>query len=908
MALRYQAEATNLAGITYRINIYDENYLGATVIPFKVAGNLFELTYDGSNDDRLQYVVPSTLTFTYIVEDNLTQQLIDNLPGSKEGRHLIEVMYLNGSYMPYWRGVLFADQIEVSDIAWPQEVRMTASDDLKALDSIPYKIDENSPYTGLSTIGSHLINCVNKVRWSSLNSGTRTTFEDFFRCTQQATPAVTAATAIAIEHYGLQDHGENGETTYLSTYTVLAEILALLGLRMFQVDGAFMTQSIFAAEANPNTATHTSITSSAVGATTSASRPNFTFGPEYVKERGWTYGYLNPLSEVKRTYNFGQLIPSVTLSSVTAQAATSSATAAGPWTGAILPVDFVVQGDIVTWKAKLQMTWPANAALTGNNRMVRFRVQALIAFNSLYLKRTTNYTTASSLPVAGSTNALVVNFSYNDASWTGTSSDRVDFVTLPLQMNIAGSYEQDLIITAPALPSDPDVTNTGIAVFVGYTLRAVYYNGNLTTVYNGQFDTAVIANPEIYPVDSVEFNGEEITYRAINEDDNARASLELPETRIGDSLPYYGFNYLKALNGAGAYVPTETWYTTDDPTTYTIHRLNCVEMLSGQNRVVPTQYGILHHRPTTPVPGLRMHHLLVDGSPVQYFAIFGYTYNAYLNSYDVQVWQLDRELENISVPTPIPTGSPNGPIGGPGGVVPQVVDQLIQSDSATSAALTILDSTVTTIDSKLELIYKTFQPVGDDYLTTKITYEQDKVDGMSMALSATDVQLSSASGNSTLALREASPGVFQLDLQDQLATPGSSPAIYATGNSGGNRVGINNTSPTAQLDVTGSIKASGSLTTGSTVNGRNMTTDGTKLDGIQALAEVNQLAFTNISVDGTTVTANTKTATFTLVAGTNITLSANASTRAITINSSGGGGGGGASTEDTELFTIFWDH
>jgi hypothetical protein len=303
-----------------------------------------------------------------------------------------------------------------------------------------------------------------------------------------------------------------------------------------------------------------------------------------------------------------------------------------------------------------------------------------------------------------------------------------------------------------------------------------------------------------------------------------------------------------------------------------------------------------------------MHHLLVDGSPVQYYAIFGYTYNAYLNSYDVQVWQLDRELTNISVPTPIPTGTPNGPIGGPGGVVPQVVDQLIQSDSATSAALTTLDSTVTTIDSKLELIYKTFQPLGDDYLTTKITYEQDKVDGMSMALSATDVQLSSASGNSTLALREASPGVFQLDLQDQLATPGTSPAIYATGNSAGNRVGINNTSPTAQLDVTGSIKASGSLTTGSTVNGRNMTTDGTKLDGIQALAEVNQLAFTNISVDGTTVTANTKTATFTLVAGTNITLSANASTRAITINGSGGGGGGGASTEDTELFTIFWDH
>jgi hypothetical protein len=305
--------------------------------------------------------------------------------------------------------------------------------------------------------------------------------------------------------------------------------------------------------------------------------------------------------------------------------------------------------------------------------------------------------------VAGSTNALVVNFSYNNASWTSTNTDRVEFVTLPLQMNVAGSYEMDLVITAPAFPSDPDTTNTGVVIFHGYSLRAVYYNGNLTTVYNTQFDTAVVATPEVYPIDSVEFEGDKILYRAINDDDNARAVLELPETMIGDSLDFYGYNYLKALNSSAAFVPTESWYTDDDATTRTIHRLNCVEMLSGQNRVVPTQFGIVHHRPSNPLPGIRMHHLLVDGSPTQYHAIFGYTYNAYPNTYDIQVWQLDRELTNISVPAPENSGQPNGPGGLPGAVVPQVVDQLIQSASNTDAAVTTVDYRVD--DAELNTIF-----------------------------------------------------------------------------------------------------------------------------------------------------------------------------------------------------------
>jgi len=131
MALRFEAEATSLVGIQWRLRIYDSAYGGATVIPFKVGGDIFELAYDGADDDRVQYIIPSQLTFTYIIESAAQEELVDNLKTAKEGRYLLEVEYLDTTYQPYWRGVLFADQVEVADEYWPQQVRMTASDDLR---------------------------------------------------------------------------------------------------------------------------------------------------------------------------------------------------------------------------------------------------------------------------------------------------------------------------------------------------------------------------------------------------------------------------------------------------------------------------------------------------------------------------------------------------------------------------------------------------------------------------------------------------------------------------------------------------------------------------------------------------------------------------------------------------------
>lgn len=61
------------------------------------------------------------------------------------------------------------------------------------------------------------------------------------------------------------------------------------------------------------------------------------------------------------------------------------------------------------------------------------------------------------------------------------------------------------------------------------------------------------------------------------------------------------------------------------------------------------------------------------------------------------------------------------------------------------------------------------------------------------------------------------------------------------------------------------------------------TAEKTKLSGIAANAEVNQNAFSNVKVGGTTVSADTKTDTLELVAGSNVTLTPDATNDKVTI-------------------------
>lgn len=99
------------------------------------------------------------------------------------------------------------------------------------------------------------------------------------------------------------------------------------------------------------------------------------------------------------------------------------------------------------------------------------------------------------------------------------------------------------------------------------------------------------------------------------------------------------------------------------------------------------------------------------------------------------------------------------------------------------------------------------------------------------------------------------------------------------------------------------IDDSGNISTSGTVDGRDVSTDGTKLDGISSGADVSTAvinAFKTISVSGQSdVVADSYQDTLTLAAGSNVTITTNAGTDTITIAATGGGAGtpGGSDTQ-----------
>ena len=83
-------------------------------------------------------------------------------------------------------------------------------------------------------------------------------------------------------------------------------------------------------------------------------------------------------------------------------------------------------------------------------------------------------------------------------------------------------------------------------------------------------------------------------------------------------------------------------------------------------------------------------------------------------------------------------------------------------------------------------------------------------------------------------------------------------------------------------EIKSDIGADAVVTTSS--NGLMSASDKSKLDGIAAGAEVNQKAFSKVTVGSTTIAADSKTDTLTIAAGDNITLTPDATNDKITIS------------------------
>jgi hypothetical protein len=803
MAIRLQSEFSDNLGLTYQVNIHDDTYTGA-IIPFTIGGDGFVLNYEGNVETRYEPIIGSFLEFTLIEQNSDHSDFLGDLILSPEGRYLVSVRYdPDGVDTLYWGGVILAEQLLLADQAYPIENRIRATDDLANLKDILYN-DNGSPYTNAGfgfTFIKHLTLGLSKLRTTALWANDT----PFLRAVASYTPGnITTGdyySNLRVTHATFYNYEEEtDQKNYYDTAFVLAQFAISLGARIYQANGTFWFTPVGKQVAS---ATLSALAYDKQGDYLSASNvsTNIDIGVGIKKLRGWQYGYQLPLKKVRRLFEHNNAGPAFVASYAPADHGTTTV---------VLNEFDYTNGQV--FRLLLHNVWNEDSDYPGeNNYHFQRRIKLKVKCGNRYLRNTVTNTAATAyLPPFGQ----AIPYTYpspQTASWTTNAADRFTISGAPQNpatdnIGDAQFFQLDL----PALPADL----SGLEVTVYFDVLELDAGVNT--------DQTNAAQPTTYVI--LQYSGEAedaVAYSATSSNANT-AVLEQERVILGDAFETTAIGRIEVKTGS------TTW---DDPTTWTssvvttgtqdLHELGVREILFGQNTPRLRQSGQAYLPVELTVPQMYST-FTYDG---RRYAPYTLNYYAKERLQDLELYELHAADGSITVAVDerIRKGPRFQNLTSDGG------GKSLQAQISSN----LQGATLSTIDSKLELIYKTFQPVGDDYASTKITYEEDKTDGMSVELTSSSILMASASGNSTVTLSENSPGIFEVYLQDN-ETPGAQQLVmYATADKiKAGLVGINTAAPDSALHVVGQAKVQGNIVVSGTVDGVDISALKTTVDGL----------------------------------------------------------------------------
>jgi len=814
MAIRLQSEFSDNLGLTYQVNIHDDTYTGA-IIPFTIGGDGFVLNYEGNVETRYEPIIGSFLEFTLIEQNSDHSDFLSDLILAPEGRYLVSVRYdPDGVDTLYWGGVILAEQLMLADQAYPIENRIRATDDLANLKDILYN-DNGSPYTNAGfgfTFIKHLTLGLSKLRTTALWANDT----PFLRAVASYTPGnITTGdyySNLRVTHATFYNYEEEtDQKNYYDTAFVLAQFAVSLGARIYQANGTFWFTPVGKQVAS---ATLSALAYDKQGDYLSASNvsTNIDIGVGIKKLRGWQYGYQLPLKKVRRLFEHNNAGPAFVASYAPADHGT---------TNVVLNEFDYANGQV--FRLLVHNVWNEDSDYPGeNNYHFQRRIKLKVKCGNRYLRNTVTNTAATAyLPPFGQ----AIPYTYpspQTASWTTNAADRFTISGAPQNpatdnIGDAQFFQLDL----PPLPADL----SGLELTVYFDVLELDAGVNT--------DQTNAAQPTTYVI--LQYSGEAedaVAYSATSSNANT-AVLEQERVILGDAFETIAIGRIEVKTGS------TTW---DDPTTWTssvittgtqdLHELGVREILFGQNTPRLRQSGQAYLPVELTVPQMYST-FTYDG---RRYAPYTLNYYAKERLQDLELYELHAADGSITVA--VDERIRKGPRfqnltsdGGGKSLQAQISSNL--QGASLSADILDLSLDLQDVDSLVTKLYNTFQPIGDDYLSTKITYEDSKLDGMNVELTQGQITMASSSGNTLMGLRESSPGAWDLYLQDDATpTPNSVLTMTATAAGGIGLVGINTETPTAPLEVTGGVKITGSITITGTVDGVDVSALKTTVDGL----------------------------------------------------------------------------
>jgi len=614
MAVRFYGEFRNDAGDDFRVNIYDDQFnFAATEQTVAVPG--FVLTYEGDNQDQYQPIIPSRLDFTWYNEGGDFDTWLNTvLPAAEEGRFLVELVRDPGEIEEtvWWRGVLIPEQIQQQDEAQPSAVNFSAFDDLVQLKELTV---ENVPGSGYKLLINYLHFCLSKTRQHALYGND----ELFLRYFNDFKPSAYLGSNF-IGEIGVYEPTIPGTepTEYYNCYDVLRSIAISFNARIFQAEGIWYFLPLnkfqqradsvtFTSDMYARTADNSAYTWNTLDKITWQTNMRISDGTGVDKMAGNIIEYSRPVKRVERQriikaneWLFQYVTPFTTLSSSTN--------------------DIELADDDRTYFAgsthliTLNYNIDINSVSSENNAVNNHTVRAdfTIKFGDQY---------------------------YTDTGWSSTAGTK---------KVVLGTYYKNFGFESIGQISVqvPELVDNEVGLDV--TLNVVVLNGFGGDIVASLPTHSVLFILRVFSGDSADTLGDEVVYSSETTLDN-QVILTQDNVIMGNAQVSYSTGIAGVEWGSGSYIAasgldTSEWYSSQDTTGYSLHRLGVREILENTQLPHRIRQGQYAHSSTGIV--FWPYNLVYENS--EYHVIHESSYSANDNISSVERFKLNKSTSNVS--------------------------------------------------------------------------------------------------------------------------------------------------------------------------------------------------------------------------------------------------------------------
>ena len=616
--IRLYAEFTDDLGTDYRVNIHDSNFTGTTTT-FVLGSDGFILRYTGNNEDRMQGVIGSELTFTLTEENTIHTAFMDDISTTAEIRFSVSVYKdPDGVNSPYWFGVLYPEQVTRPFDYYPIQNTLTAADDLGNLQYVKHDS------TGLVDVPTLLLQCLNRTRathlWSTDNF---LYYVNDFEAVDYTGSNQLIDTRIYNPSLGNPD--SNGVNQYYSTFEILESLTKVFNARLFQSDGVWWFLPLGAQQASTTLTVEvkqkdgTDITQD----TYNAARA---FDSTLERLRGYQYSGLAPLKEVRRTRKYNGNYPLIydNLYIETEFGNTLEDT----------DIDYLQDTEFAI-TGTFNYEYAGDGVATGDDLAARVMLRFLVKVGTQYLQRDAQFTETTLDFQLGALDDGVLEYTshvYSNPQWTATP-EYYEVVSYVFNRNEGGNITMPIVINTPALPSDQTGMDLSVTI-VGIDDDGAF-DGTLVNTSTADFQIVVLR------ADLLGNNvlGDEVVFTATNSD-TARAEIDQGLCLFGDGETQNADGVIRVIVGVNA-VPVTQWQSLNyTGTGVGINRLGVQEILAGQRISTPIQRGTVYGS------DLKMWQVLDDTAGD--FALFNLTFTARPIETELEAFLVARDASTVT--------------------------------------------------------------------------------------------------------------------------------------------------------------------------------------------------------------------------------------------------------------------